>query len=120
MITVLNDVGPRVAAFEASGEVTGEEYKRIVVPHIDNIAKQHDKVSFLLLLNTDIGNYDLSAWMKDIGVGFKYFSQWDRLAVVSDQDWLNKLSEVMGYVIPGNVKSFKRSELTQAKEWVSG
>jgi hypothetical protein len=70
-------------------------------------------------MDTDIANYDIGAWVKDIAVGFKHFSQWHRLAVVSDQDWLSKIAEVVGHVIPGNMKSFKRAELQEAKGWVS-
>jgi hypothetical protein len=119
MITILTDVAPQVAAFEAKGTVSAEDYKNVLIPHIDAVAKKNDKISFLMLMDTDVANYDIGAWVKDIAVGFKHFSQWHRLAVVSDQDWLGKIAEVVGHVIPGNIKSFKRAELQEAKGWVS-
>lgn len=36
-----------------------------------------------------------------------------------DQNWLNKVAEVVGHVIPGNMKSFKCAESATGKDWVS-
>jgi hypothetical protein len=118
MLTILKDVPPNVAGFHATGIVKAEDYTKVAIPEIDRVANLYNKINFLMLLDTDISNYDIGAWIKDIGVGIKHLTKWNKMAIVSDQDWVNKISEVIGYVIPGNVKSFPRAEYEFAKEWV--
>ncbi len=73
MITILTDVAPQVAAFEAKGTVSAEDYKNVVIPHIDAVAKKNDKISFLMLMDTDIANYDIGAWVKDMLLALNTF-----------------------------------------------
>lgn len=51
MITILNDVPENVIGLRATGEVGKEGYKRVVVPAIDNHAKQYGKGRVNILTN---------------------------------------------------------------------
>jgi hypothetical protein len=44
---------------------------------------------------------------------------WEKIAVVSDKDWLAHVVKAFGWMIPGEVRTFHLDELDAAKEWVA-
>ena len=119
MIELIPDLPSTVAAFRASGKVTRADYDNVVIPHVDFVFKTYGKISFLLWLDTDVSNYTLGAWMDDAWVGLKHITHWHKIAIVSHQDIIKNLSNILGHLIPGETKGFKNTELANAKIWVS-
>ena len=119
MIQKLSGVADYVAGFSVSGKVTRDDYETVVVPEVDKIVKQHGHIHFLLVLNTDVGNFTPGAWMKDALLGVKHLSKWKKMAIVSDQKGVEKITDIISPVIPGESKGFSLDELEQAKTWVS-
>ncbi|MGI8950395.1 MAG: STAS/SEC14 domain-containing protein [Chitinophagaceae bacterium] len=119
MIEIIKDMPVHVAAFRASGKVTKQDYENILMPAVDNLAKAHKKINFLLLLETDVGNYSLGAWVDDVLVGLKHFTKWNRIAIVSHQDAIKKITDIFGHLVPGEYKGFKTGDIASAKNWVS-
>ncbi len=51
---------------------------------------------------------------------FKFIRQFDRAAVLADQGWLKKISEIEGALLPGvEIKGFDRDEEAQAEAWLN-
>jgi len=51
---------------------------------------------------------------------FKFIKQFDRAAILADQDWLKKISELEGLLIPGlEIKAFNRNEEAEAEAWLN-
>ncbi len=50
---------------------------------------------------------------------FKMIRRFDRAAVVSDKDWIRRMSAVEGAIIPGlEVRGFELHEVAQAEIWL--
>jgi hypothetical protein len=119
MITIMNDIPPYVAGFTASGEVTKTDYEKVLIPRIEEAYKKHGHIHFIFELRTDVGNFTTAAWWKDLMVGLKHFSRWEKMAIVSDQKAVEKISDWISPVLPGTTKGFKLEELEQARNWVA-
>ena len=119
MITILNDVPGNVIGFRATGEVDKEDYKNVVIPAIDKHVKQHGKINFMLVLDTAIKNFSIGAFLQDLGVGLKHFTKWQKMAIVSEYDGVNKFTDFFSYIAPGEAKGFTHAEINEAKQWVS-
>jgi hypothetical protein len=61
MITIMNDGPENVAAFRATGAVSKEDYRDVVVSAIDALVKKQDKINFMLVLDTAIKNFSIGA-----------------------------------------------------------
>lgn len=120
MIQKLSGVPDHVAGFRASGKVTKDDYETVVMPEVDKIVKQHGHIHFLLVLDTDVSNFTPGAWMKDALVGVKHLSKWKKMAIVSDQKGVEKITDIISPLVPGESKGFSLDELDKAKIWVSG
>ena len=119
MIEIIPDLPPNVAAFRASGTVTKEDYESVLIPHVDFIQKTYGKINFLLWLDTDLGHFTVGAWMDDALVGLKHFTHWHKIAIVSHQNMIKNITNVLGHLIPGETRGFTNEELPDALRWIS-
>ena len=119
MIEKLNGIPDYVAGFNATGKVTKEDYANTVIPEVEKILKQHGHIHFLLVLNTEAGNFTAGAWMNDALIGIKHLSKWKKMAIVSDQKGVEKITDILSPIMPGESKGFALDELEAAKAWVS-
>ncbi len=119
MIEIIPDLPPNVAAFRARGIVTKDDYETVLIPHVDFIYKTYGKINFLLWLETDVSHYTIGAWVDDALVGLKHLTHWHKIAIVSHQDIVKRITNVMGHLIPGETKGFTNAELAEAMRWIS-
>jgi hypothetical protein len=109
--------------FRISGKLTRDEYFQILDP-VQERLERGDKVSFLVETAPDFHGLDSGALWEDVkvagSVGLKYRSSWERLAVVTDKDWMRHAIAAFGWVTPGELRVFEPHELGAAKAWVGG
>jgi hypothetical protein len=119
MVELLKDFPPHVAAYRAAGQVEKEEYEQIVMARVNEIADNYGKINFLVLLETDMQNYTLPAFLDYLKVSFQHFTEWNRMAIVTDQKWVEKAYDALSYLVPGVINGFELKQFEEAKEWVS-
>ncbi len=109
--------------FRLSGRIDRDEYFQILDPIKDKL-ERGERVSFLVEALDDFHGLDLGALWEDLkvagSVGLKYRSSWERLAVVTDKDWMRQGIAAFAWVIPGEIRVFEPGELEPAKAWVGG
>ena len=119
MIEVIHGMPAHVTAFRATGIVTRDDYYNVINPLVKNVAIAFGKINYMLVLNTELKNYTLGAWVEDALLGFRYFSKWRKLAIVTEKDGIKKFTDTFGKLIPPETKGFKMEDLSSAKRWVS-
>jgi hypothetical protein len=119
MIRQLKEAPSNVAAFEATGEVTKDDFTNIVFPAVEKAVKKHDELNYLLLLNTELKNFTLSAWMQDALLGLKNIAKWRRVAIVTNSANIRQFTNVFSVLIPGEFRGFPKDNLQSAIEWVA-
>lgn len=109
--------------FRISGRLTREEYFKILDPIREQL-ERGERMSFLIATAPDFRGLDVGALWEDAkvagSVGLRYRSSWERLAVVTDKDWMRHGVAAFGWVIPGEIRVFDPGELEQAKAWTGG
>ena len=99
-------------------------YGRQILDPVREKLKRGEKVSFLVETADDFSGLDLGALWEDMkaagSVGLKYRSSWERMAVVTDKEWLRHGMAVAGWLSPGEMRAFEPHELEAAKAWVGG
>ncbi len=117
MITVLADTPENVAAFQASGTVTKEDFENLVFPHVDAKVNTYSELNFLMLLNTDVENFTFEAWIQDVLLGLKNIVRWNRAAIVTDQKGVQNFTAIFSVLMPGEFKSYPVEDLENALFW---
>ena len=121
MLERLQDVPAPVVGIKATGQVTGDDYRTVLIPAVEKALEGGHKVRLLYVLGDDVKGMGFSAgaaW-EDTKVGLGHYNRWEKVAVVSDKEWLRDSVDIFGYLIPGQVKAFAPAEEAEARTWVS-
>jgi hypothetical protein len=118
MIKVMGELPDGVLGFTASGQITGDDYESVLIPAVERSLKVHDKISLLYHLGDDFTGYDARAVWDDTKIGLKHPLSWQRIAVVSDVDWVRHSVRAFGFAMPCEVRVFDNDALDEARHWV--
>lgn len=119
MIEIIQGLPSNVAAFNATGKITGKDYDEIINPFVKNIYQEFGKIHYLLVLNTSLDQYDIEAWLKDAILGFVYFTEWKKIGIVSNKRSVINFTNVFGKLLPGSTRGFMMEDLDIAKKWIA-
>ena len=118
MIKVIEDMPPGTIGLEAIGKVTDEDYERVLVPAVTAALERKD-VRLLYVLGDEFDSYSPGAVWADTKLWAGHLTSWQKVAIVSDADWLENAVKAFGWLMPGEVKVFDDDDLDDAKEWLA-
>ena len=119
MIERIPGLPDTVLGFRAKGTVTADDYESTIIPAVEAMFARHPKVRFLYQLGDGFSGFEAAAMWDDTKLGLKHLAGWEKMAVVSDVEWIRAAIRIFALAIPGHVRVFHNSEFAQAKQWVS-
>jgi hypothetical protein len=119
LIEQLKDFPANVLAFVCRGRVTKADYDAVLVPAVENALKKQKKVRLYYETAADFGGIDPGAIWEDLKVGTGHLTRWERVAVVTDVEWIAHTMRLISFLMPGAMKSFPTSEVAQARAWIN-
>jgi hypothetical protein len=108
-----------VVGLRVSGDVTREDYERVLLPAVASMREDHDKIRLLYVLGDDFDGYSAGAIWEDAKLGAHSLLAWDRIAVVTDADWMRHLIAAFGWMMPGEIKVVGMSGEGEARAWIT-
>jgi hypothetical protein len=118
MLRRVADMPAGTIGFEAIGEVEDDDWEEAVEPVLrDEIASGH-KVRLLYLLGSEARNVEGDAMKADTGFRARHATSFERVAVVSDEDWMRPAVRALSMLLPGQARAFPVHELDAAKTWL--
>lgn len=118
MLEVITDLPDRVVGLRASGEITVDDYQKVLLPALEERLARFEKVRLLYFLGGDFDGFTGGAAWEDAKVGMSHFTSFERVAVVTDTDWIRNMVRAFGFTLPGEVKTFNVDENDEAREWI--
>jgi len=119
MVERIPDLPDNVLGFAAKGTVTANDYEKTMTPAVEALFERHAKARFLYQLGDDFFGFDAAAMWDDAKLGLRHLTGWEKVAVVSDVDWLRAAIKIFALAMPGQVRAFHNRDLEEAKRWVS-
>ncbi|GAB2688160.1 STAS/SEC14 domain-containing protein [Mucilaginibacter koreensis] len=119
MLQFINDLPDHVVGIHAIGEVSKEDYDKVLAPRLEDLVKRQGEINYLLVLENTISDFTAGAWYDEVKLGLKHFTKWKKIAVVTDQSGIQWFTSAFKLIIPGEAKGFKLDELDQAVAWVT-
>jgi hypothetical protein len=99
--------------------VTATEYETVLIPAVEAEFARRDKVRFLYHLGKEFTGFEAAAVWDDAKLGLRHLTGWERMAVVSDVEWIRAAVKVFGLAMPGHVRVFHAGELDEAVGWIT-
>jgi len=105
--------------FRASGELTSDDYRTVLVPAVEAALQSQDKLRLLYLLCDDVTGFSAGVAWQDTKVGMEHVTRWEKIAVVTDKEWLRHSVNIFRYLIPGEIKAFAAAKEADARAWIA-
>jgi len=119
MLRQMTDMPGGTIGFEAVGEVEDDDWEKTVEPLLRQEIAAGRKVRLLYLLGPSTREVEGDAMKADTGFRARHASSFDRVAVVSDEDWMRPALRALSFLLPGKAKAFPVRELAEAKAWLA-
>jgi len=119
MLEIIDGMPDSVIAVRGVGKVSGDDYREVLDPAIERATSHGRKVRFYLELGDGFEGYEPSAMLADASVGMGHLTSFERVAVVTDTDWIRHAIHLLGPLIPADVRVFSIAEVDTARAWVT-
>jgi hypothetical protein len=118
MIELISELPDNVLGLRVGGTLSAEDYDAIITPAVESRLARFVKLRLLCLVQNDFTGLSAGAVWRDARLGTKHFTDFERVAVVTDKDWLDSLMRVFGFIVPGETATFRLADYEQAKAWI--
>ena len=118
MIEQLKGFPENVIALAYRGQVTKADYGSIV-PAVERALAAHDRVRVDLELGADFSGIDADAVLEEFKISMQHLSRWERVAVVTDVEWIKHAFSLFSFLMPGVAKLFSTKDADQARSWIT-
>jgi hypothetical protein len=119
MLRRITDMPAGTVGFEAVGEVEDDDWEDAVEPVLRREIASGEKVRLLYLLGPEARDVEGDAMKADTGFRARHAASFDRVAVVSDEDWMRPAVRALSVLLPGRARAFPVHELESAKAWLA-
>jgi stage II sporulation SpoAA-like protein len=120
MLEPIEGFNDPIVALRGVGTVTGDDYRTVLAPAVSRATAGGAKARLLLELGEGFEGYDAGGMAADAGFGVTHLGSFDRMAVVTDEEWLRRAVHLFGGLIPGEVRLFTVAEAADARAWITG
>lgn len=118
MIQALTGFPAKVVAFACKGHVTAQDYETVLIPAVEEALKIQGKLRLYYQIDPDFSGIEPGAIWDDFKVGMEHVLRWERIAVVTDVDWIRHTIRAFSFMIPGVVRIFPVNEKAKARDWI--
>jgi hypothetical protein len=119
MLRAMSEMPPGTIGFEARGEVEDDDWEHTVEPVLRREIADGHKVKLLYVLGAQAREVEGDAMSADVEFRARHASSFERVAVVSDEDWMRPALRALSFLMPGKARGFRVKELEQAKAWLA-
>ncbi|WP_433727652.1 STAS/SEC14 domain-containing protein [Actinoplanes sp. CA-051413] len=119
MLKAISHMPAGTLGFEAVGEVDDDDVEKVVAPALKGWVAERGKIRLLYVLGPRMEEFEGDAVSENAKFLARHPTAFERVAVVSDEDWLRPAIKALSLLLPGVAKAFPVRELTAAKSWLA-
>jgi hypothetical protein len=119
MIEILRDFPEAVVALSATGRVTRQDYETVLIPKVQEALARHDRIRCYYELGAGLSGFDGAAVWEDFKLGIGHLTRWERVAVVTDVEWIRLAVNFFRFLVPGETKVFPTAQAAEARRWIA-
>ena len=119
MLRPMKDMPDGTIGFEAIGEVEDDDWEDAVEPVLRRAIADGQKIRLLYLIGPEAREVESDAVTADTSFRARHATSFDRVAVVSDEDWLRPALRVLSVFVPGHIRAFPVAQLGAATDWLA-
>jgi hypothetical protein len=119
MFTTIDDMPAGAIGFAASGVVTAADRSGVLEPTIGSALAEGGRVRLLYVAGEDFAGYDAGMPLDDAVFGSRHFTDFEKIALVSDACPLRRAVRALDGLMPAELRVFRQTEVETAKLWLA-
>ena len=119
MLKKMRDMPTGTIGFEAVGEVDDDDIENVLTPALRQWTAEQGKIRLLYLLGSRLEEFEGDGISENAKFVARHPTAFERVAVVSDEEWLRPAIKALSLLLPGQAKAFPVRELPAAKTWLA-
>ncbi|MDX5422387.1 MAG: STAS/SEC14 domain-containing protein [Hymenobacteraceae bacterium] len=116
MLQLLEESRGDLVAFRISANVDKQDYD-VMLPLLEERIRQHGKIRVYAEVQ-EVEDYSLRALWEDIKFDIRHATDFSRVAIVGDKNWIDWLTVMAKPFTTAEVKYFDFSQRQLAWEWI--
>lgn len=119
MIQAIQGFPPTVLAFACKGRITRNDYETVLIPAVEAAMQSPGKARLYYQIDPDFSGIDAGAAWDDFKVGIHHLTRWERIAIITDVDWIRHTIRAFGFLMPGELRVFPLTQQDNARNWIA-
>tara|TARA_R110001583_G_scaffold6774_11_gene34084 strand:+ start:9717 stop:10079 length:363 start_codon:yes stop_codon:yes gene_type:complete len=118
MIKLIPKLPADVVGFIVSEQLTANDYESVLIPAVESLLKQHQKVRILCHLSPAFTGFSAGAIWDDAKLGLGHLNAWEKIAIVTDKKWIKSATDIFKFAIPCPLKVYANEQYDEAELWI--
>lgn len=119
MIEVLPNLPATVLGVRASGTISADDYESVLIPAIEAAIRERERVRLLYVMDCSVADFSLGAVWDDAKLGFEHLRDFERIAIVTDDQLIRGMVSALHFALPRHVQVFEGGEQAAAAAWLA-
>ena len=98
--------------------MTRTDYENVLIPAMTAALQRQTTLRIYYEVTPKFSGIDAGAVWEDFRVGMEHLSRWERMAVVTDVEWIRLAMNAFRFLLPGRLRVFPVSEIDEARRWI--
>jgi hypothetical protein len=120
MIEFMDESTGKFVGIRATGRLTDEDYKDVLIPRLEALFDEHGKLDVLIHLDDGFSGWEAHAAWDDASFGMKHRADFEKLAVVGGPEWVSRGLNAFSFLMKGEFRHYPADKLESAWEWIAG
>ncbi|MCV2882846.1 STAS/SEC14 domain-containing protein [Actibacterium sp. XHP0104] len=108
-----------VLAVTATGKIDSDAYEQELMPMVEEQIAKTGKVRLVYMLGDGFEGFTAGAAWDDARLGLLHIRDFERIAIVTDADWIAMGVKLFAPLIPADVQVFETDDLDDVKSWIN-
>lgn len=117
MINILSESEGNLLAIEASGKLTTHDYETVLIPQIERLIRQYERINVVIHLGSEFQGWEPGALWDDAKSGFKHRKELNRVALVGASPLIENMAKMGSVLMHGELRTFDEQALGEALQW---
>jgi hypothetical protein len=122
VVELIPDMPQGTLGFRVSGRLEREDYVTVLVPPLRDAVQAGERLRVLYAIGPELHMEPGALWEDikvEVDLGIRHRDAWERIAVVTDLDWLWRAFKLFSWMVPGEMRLFRESDLDAARSWLA-
>ena len=120
MLELMAESDGGVIGFRARGVLTEDDYRDVLVPHLEKALEAAERVRVLVLMEETFRGWTARAAWRNTCLDLRHRRDFAKVGIVGAPIWERWCARLVDLLIVGEVRTFTRDELSTAWIWLRG